>query len=168
MLRAQDIDVNPQTADLLYLMAEVSIATAALSGITMMISLSGRKVSAERVTQALIQLRAAVFITGLSMLPLMLDQMGLDGATLWRVSSGLYLVVLAFIAIAFRPPEMSDFQPGLRVLGIATVLTALLLNSLNLWLHTSWPYMLQLFIGWILSISLFLAFVYDVLSEEST
>ena len=149
-------------ADLLYLMAEVSIATVALSGITMVLATSTSVLTPERVAEITIQLRMASVVTVFCLFPLVAFYWGLDQRVLWRLSSGLYLTTLLGIFYwNYRHPLQlpTDFI----CLGGAVGLVALLLLGANVWFGEAWPHLTQLFLGWLGSLFLFLVFIHEVL-----
>ena len=160
--------MDAETRDLLYLLGEVSIATVALSGITMVLAVSGMKLTGHRIGQITVQLRMAFLVVAFSILPLVLLQFDLSEKLLWLISTGSYLIVIVFLMIRFR--MNAEGYEGLprHSLPIALVASigALTLLPVNLWLAESWPYIVQLFIGWAVSMGLFIRFMYEILSER--
>ena len=75
--------MDPAAKDYLTLFAEVAIAVAALSGIIMVLAVSGRRLSKEQVAQIATQLRMALIVTVYSLLPLLLVNVDIEGAALW-------------------------------------------------------------------------------------
>jgi len=88
-----------------------------------------------------------------------------QGAQLWRFSSGLYLaaVVANFLWNARHPVPRTSFF-GKLVMGVGSV--ALVLLTANLWLGQPWPHITQLFLGWLGSLALFLGFIHRVLTDK--
>jgi hypothetical protein len=160
--------MDAETLDLLYLMGEVSIATVALSGITMVLAVSGLKLTDHRVGQITIQLRMAFLVVAFSILPLVLLQFELAEGLLWRLVTGSYLLVIFVLLIRFRMQAegYESLPPSSVPIAVIASIGALTLLPLNLWLAESWPYMVQLFIGWAVSMGLFIRFMYEILSER--
>jgi len=151
--------------ELLYLLAQMAVATVTLSGITMMVAISGRKLEATR-HHLLInsQLRMAFLVTMLSVLPLLLGQLGLSGPTLWRSASGIYLALVTFFAVyAVSHRLIPTGSLASRLPANLAIASAGILLSTNLWLAAPWPYILQLFLAWNASMAVFLIFVADIL-----
>ena len=154
--------------DLLYLMAEVSIATVALSGITMVLAVSSVKLNTARASQISIQLRMAFIVTTFSIFPLLLQHYGLNDRLLWQTASIGYIIGVALNLLwntfghssKLKLPRSSQLLVGL------TGTSAFILLSLNIWLATTWPYVTQLFIAWSTSTMLFLSFILEVLSSD--
>ena len=153
-------------AETIYLLAEVAIATVALSGITMVLATSRSKVKPEQASLISIQLRMATIVTSFCILPLIAREWGIDERTLWQLVSGLYLVTISstFVWNYLHPIDASVFMSRLTVfIG----LIAILLLGSNLWVGEAWLYLSQLFVGWLGSMVLFLGFIRDVLNEKS-
>ncbi len=156
--------MSPEVKEFLYLIAQVAIATVTLSGITMMLAISGRSLDEARHRQILNQLRMASLVTTLSIFPLLLDLLGVNGQALWRVTSGTYLVVVIILyAYAFINKLGAIGALVLRLPSNVTATSALILLSANLWYAVPWPYLLQLFIAWNASMVLFLLFIGEIL-----
>lgn len=155
------------TLDLLYLMAEVSIATVALSGITMVLAVSNVDLTDQRAALIGAQLRLAFIVTAFSIFPLLLLQFDLSGSGLWRMgSAGYFAAVAVNIIWSLRTPASLAELPGHagRLVGV-TAVSAISLLSLNLWLAKSWPYLTQLCVAWSVSTLLFLGFIHEVLGS---
>lgn len=154
--------------DLLYLMAEISIATMAFSGITMVLAVSSVSLNAKHAGQIGLQLRMAFIVTAFSILPLLLSHYRLDEEELWRIASFAYvLAVLAnLLYMAFNESSRALLPNKTGLLAQFTGVSAIVLLFLNLWLATSWPYLTQLFIAWCTSTMLFLAFIHEVLMDK--
>ena len=154
--------------EFLYLIAQVAIATVTLSGITMMLAVSGRSIEEARRRQILIQLRLAFLVTTLSIFPLILLLFDLDEQLLWRVASSTYLLV--FILSVIFGFKHKLFPTGRRMLRLPSYLkriSAIILLPANLWLAEAWPYILQLFIAWNASMVLFLIFVGEIFAIDA-
>ena len=161
--------MSPEAKDYLSLFAEVSIAVVALSGIIMVLAVSGRKLPRERVVHIATQLRMALIVTIFSLLPLLMTNFDLAGESIWRVASGMY--VIAMFYVGFRASRGQGTYGNLsgagRTAGAIAGVCALVLMPLNIWLALPWPYLVQLMIALIVSIFLFLDFIYQVLIENS-
>lgn len=154
---------------MLYLLAEVSIATVALSGITMVLAVTNLKLTDQRAALIGIQLRMAFIVTAFSLFPLLLLQYGLSDQILWVTASAVYLsAVLANLAWSAKNQNwISQLPTGARRISAVTAMTAVVLLLLNTWQATPWPYLTQLYIGWGCSTLLFLGFIHDVLKSEA-
>jgi hypothetical protein len=165
------MDWSPSTAkDYLSLFAEVSIATVALSGIIMVLAVSGKKLPAERVAQIATQLRIALIVTVMSLLPLLLINFQLEPNLIWRVVSGIYIGIMIYVGVSTSLGRATyahslpvKTQNALQLMGGC----ALVLMGLNLWLAVPWPYLLQLMIALIVSMGLFVDFIYKILIENT-
>jgi len=157
--------MNTEEQELLYLIAQMAIATVTLSGITMMVAISGRKLEASRHHRLInSQLRMAFLVTMLSVLPLILGQLGLSGPFLWRLASGIYLVLVMFFGVyALMQKLIPTGTFASRLPANLAIASAAILLSTNFWLAVSWPYILQLFLAWNASMAVFLIFVADIL-----
>ena len=153
-------------ADTIYLLAEVAIATVALSGITMVLATTRVALKSEQASLISIQLRMATVVTSFCILPLIVREWGIEERVLWQLSSVLYLVTIlsTFIWNYLHPIETPSFMSRLMA---SIGLIAILLLGVNIWLGDAWPYLTQLFIGWLGSIVLFLGFIRDVLNEKT-
>jgi hypothetical protein len=149
--------------DLLYLLAEVSIATVALSGITLVLAASKSGLSGDSAPQIAVQLRMASLITILAMLPLVLIECGLEAEILWRTSTAIYILAIIIVSVFNTKTEHSISLMG--IVGVAG-LSALLLLPANLWFAISWPYIAQLFVGWAVSLVLFLKIFHEILNKN--
>lgn len=159
--------MSETASNLLYLMAEISIATVALSGITMVLAVTNAGLTRQRAALISIQLRMAVVVTACSIFPLLLVLFDLPGDIFWRVASGFYLLSV-FANTASRlsgPASLSVLSRSAAILVRCTALSAITLLPLNLWLATSWPYLTQLCIAWSVSTLIFLGFIHEVLSD---
>ena len=156
-----------EAQDLLYLMAEISIATVALSGITMVLAAANVALTDQRASVIAIQLRMAFIVTAFSLFPLLLVNYGLSGARLWIIASIGYVLAVAVNLLwsLVTPTSLSKLgkSPG-RLVGFTGV-SAMALRPLNLWLAESWPYLTQLCIAWSTSTLLFLGFIHEVLGD---
>ena len=163
------IILNPEAKDYLALFAEISVAVVALSGIIMVLAVSGRKIPRQRVVHIATQLRIALIVTIFSLLPLLMTNFNLAEESIWRVASGAYIVFMAYIGFRLsQGAGMYGSLPGAaRVTGTAVGLCGVVLMPFNVWLGQPWPYLVQLMLALILSILLFLDFVYQVLGENS-
>ena len=81
--------MNPEVKEYLFLFTEVAIATVALSEITMVLAISGKRLTVTSVNQIATQLRMAFYVTLFSILPLLLDQLQLEPAYTWRITSAV-------------------------------------------------------------------------------
>jgi len=160
--------MDSDTRDLLYLIAEVSIATVALSGITMVVAISGLKLNVHRTGQITVQLRMAFIVVAFSLLPLLLLQFDLLEDLLWRIATGSYILTIVYVMIrsVMQAEGYDRLPPKSAPLVVITAIGAFTLLPLNLWLATSWPYMTQLCLGWAVSMGLFIRFIYEILSEK--
>jgi len=157
--------MSPEEKELLYLIAQMAIATVTLSGITMMVAISGRKLEAGRYHRLInSQLRMAFLVTMLSVLPLMFAQLGLSDQLLWRSASCIYLLLITIFGVyAVTQRIMPTGSLAARLPANLAIASAAILLSINLWLAEPWPYILQLFLAWIASMVVFLIFVADIL-----
>lgn len=157
------------TIDLLYLIAEVSIATVALSGITMVLAVTNLSLTIERASLIGVQLRMAFVVTAFAIFPLLLIHFGLSGAKLWLWASIGYLLAVGFNILwsLVTPARLSKLPKIARFMVAVTAATAIFLLCVNIWLTTSWPYVTQLCFGWASSTFLFLNFIHEVLISET-
>ena len=162
--------MDPAAKDYLTLFAEVAIAVAALSGIIMVLAVSGRRLSKEQVAQIATQLRMALIVTVYSLLPLLLVNVDIEGAALWRILAVAYMGMFVYIGIGLaqgRATYGQELSEKSRRAGGVVGYSALVLMSLNLWLAVAWPYLMQLTIALVMSIYLFLDFIIQILRENS-
>jgi hypothetical protein len=132
----------------------------------MMIAISGRRLDQSQHRQIQIQLGMVYFATIFSILPLLLEMLGLPNQWVWRTASGIWLLLVpglnAFgVVRKLGPTGPASRRMPSRVLTVSGVI----LLSLNLWLATPWPYILQLFLAWNASMLLFLFFISDMLGQ---
>ena len=162
--------MNPEAKDYLSLFAEIAIATAALSGIIMVLAVSGRQISRQRVAQIATQLRMALIAAVFALLPLLSTNFDLASSAIWRICSALYLATILYVAISVARGKdtygQSLDEQG-RIAGTVVGISALALMSLNLWLGAPWPYLVQLTIVLIVSMLLFLDFIVHILVENT-
>jgi hypothetical protein len=160
--------MNSATQDLLYLMAEVAIATVALSGITMMLAISGMQLDAQRSAQITTQLRMAFIVVALALLPLLLLQFELNDALLWRIATGVYLLVIVYVTVrsALGSESYDRLPRDTAALVAIPGVGAFTLLPLNLYLAQSWPFLTQLCLAWGVSMALFIRFIYQVLADK--
>ena len=159
--------MDSATEELLYLVAEISIATVALSGITMFLAVSNMKLDIPRSSLINTQLRMAFAVTVFSVIPLFIAQFDLLSSTFWRFTSALYLMGIAYLWIqagVLSRGEKERLKPA--KIAIFAASTAVILLTLNLWLATAWPYMLQLLIAWTSSMILYLGFIQAALDDK--
>ena len=162
--------MNPEVKDYLSLFAEIAVATVALSGIIMVLAVSGRKLSRERVVQIATQLRIALIATVFSLLPLLMTNFDLRPESIWRISSALYVGVMVYVIASMwrgRGTYGSNLPRNGRIAGTFAGVGALTLMPLNIWLAAPWPYLVQLMIALVVSILLFLDFIYQILLENA-
>jgi len=154
---------------MLYLMAEVSIATVALSGITMVLAVTNLELTNQRAALIGIQLRMAFIVTAFSVLPLLLTHYVPTEQVLWIGASIFYLLaVIANLVWSINNQNwISQLPPGAKKLSALTAISAVVLLLFNVWRTMPWPYLTQLFIGWSCSTLLFLDFIHDVLKGET-
>ncbi len=159
--------MDSEVQNLLYLIAEIAIGTVALSGITMVLLVSNRKVSRQQTGQIAAQLSMAFVVVVFSIFPLMTTRFALSPEDGWLVCSGSYLLVI----LLFQLGRFIGRSPLAGVKGFVGLIvtfpavTAFILLGVNFWLRTDWPYLVQLFLALITSMILYLAFVYSALSE---
>ncbi len=160
--------MSPDTQSLLYLIAEVSIATVALSGITMVLAVSGSQLKEERANQIATQLRMASIVVACSLLPLLLNEFKLSEALVWRGATGAYILLIIYVMVRgiMRAESYTGLPPKSARLVMVAAIGAVSLLPMNLWLAQGWPYITQLFFGWAVSMALFLEFIHIVLSER--
>ncbi len=152
---------------LLYLVAEISIATVALSGITMFLAVSNMRLEIIRASLINTQLAMAFAVTIFSVIPLFLAQFGFAATTFWRIASALYLIgVICLWIHAGILSRREEVRLKPAKLAIFAASSAIILLTLNFWLASSWPYILQLLIAWISSMVLYLGFIKRVLDEK--
>lgn len=162
--------MNPEAKEFLSLFAEIAIATVALSGIIMVLAVSGRKLATERVLQIAAQLRTALIVTVFSLLPLLMTNFDLYPESIWRIVSGLLITLMLGLQFLGRGGGgyVGDYLPkSWRIAGPILWVSSVALQAVNLWLAAPWPVLVQLMVGWVLSILLFLEFIYQVLSENA-
>jgi hypothetical protein len=162
--------MNAEVKDYLALFAEVAIATAALSGIIMVLAVSGRKLSTDRVAQIATQLRMALIVTVFALLPLLLANVEITASWNWRICSGLYILTILYVGISSARGRRTYGQALAakgRAGGAVVGVSALALLPLNIWLAVPWPYLLQLMLALLMSIFLFLDFIVQILAENS-
>ena len=153
-------------AETIYLLAEISIATVALSGITMVIATSSSRITSEQAAQITIQLRMATIVTAFCIFPLVAQQWGLEDRALWQLSSTIYLVSIlsAFVWSLLHPIDMPVIHA--RLVSLVGLIAILLLGS-NIYVGGAWLHLTQLFVGWLGSMFLFLSFIKEVLNDRS-
>ena len=153
---------------LLYLIAEVSIATVALSGITMFLAVSNMRLDIIRSSLINTQLRMAFAVTIFSIIPLFAFQLlDFSAEETWRVVSALYLFGILYLWVQagiFSRKAETKLKPA--KLAVFAALTAIVLLTANIWLAAPWPYMLQLLIAWSCSMVLYLGFIQSALDEK--
>ena len=161
--------MNPEAKDYLALFAEISVAVVALSGIIMVLAVSGQKLARERVVHIATQLRIALIVTVFALLPLLMTNFNLAAEWIWRIASGTYILFMIYIGFKLsRGAGNYGTLPGAaRIAGNTVGLCGVVLMPLNIWLGQPWPYLVQLMLALILSILLFLDFIYQVLGENS-
>jgi hypothetical protein len=162
--------MHTETFDLLYLLAEVSIATVALCGITMVLVAANQQLSSEQIARIVSQLAMSSVVVVFSIFPLLLNRIFDEVEITWLIASAAYLVVvIAGNLSRFRQSGLlKNLNTRYRtVTGVAAV-SAVLLLGVNIWLKTDFPYLIQLFVAWICSIVLFGGFIYETLSEKGT
>jgi hypothetical protein len=158
--------MNPEVQTLLVLIAEVAIGTVALSGITMVLLVSGGRVDEMQRGTIAAQLSMAFVVVLVAIFPLLVNQYGLDAITMWRVSSAGYLMlVLGFFAVWGLGLTQISVLQEVPVITRLPASSALILLGYNLWSGTDWPYVTQLFIALAVSMILYLSFVYRALTE---
>lgn len=157
------------TLDMLQLLAEVSIATVALSGITMVLAVTNLELTDRRAALIGLQLRLAFIVTAFSVFPLLLLHYGLTGRILWISASAIYLsaVVTNLVWSSKNQNWVSQLPTVARRISVFTAISAVVLLLFNLWRAMPWPYLTQLYIGWGCSTLLFLGFIHDVLKSET-
>jgi len=166
----QRIAMHTETLDLLYLLAEVSIATVALCGITMILVTANQQLSPDKVARIVVQLGMSSVVVVFSIFPLLLNRIIVEKETTWLVASAAYLtiVVLSNLGRFQKSNILRDLSTRYGVVtGIAGISAVVMLGA-NLWLQTDFPYLIQLFVAWICSLILFSGFIYEVLSERGT
>jgi hypothetical protein len=162
--------MNPEAKDYLSLFAEIAIATVALSGIIMVLAVSGKQISRQRVAQIATQLRMALIAAVFALLPLLITNFDLLSSAIWRICSALYLATMLYLAISSargKDTYGQSLDKKGRLAVIVVGIPALTLMSLNLWLGTPWPYLVQLTIVLIISMLLFLDFIVHILVEST-
>ena len=153
---------------ILVLTAEVSIATVALSGITMILVVTNLDLTFEKVARISGQLNMASIVAIFAMIPLFLDQLEITQTILWRMASLLYLItVSSLLALGFKRARSNQKTPTMVRIVMIPGLSALILLPLNMWLVSVWPYLFQLLIAWVVSLTLFLLFINDILNDKA-
>ena len=160
--------LKESTIQLLYLMTEVSIATVALSGITMFIAASTMRLDGRSAIQISAQLRMAFVVTLFSVFPLFLLELDISSSAMfWRLASGLYLSGIAcmwVLGVIQVRAQGGNFTPP--ILGVLAATTGLILLVANFWLVSAWPYILQLLIAWSVSLIIYLGFIQGALDQK--
>ena len=167
---AEQAKMNPEAKDYLSLFAEIAIATVALSGIIMVLAVSGRKLSRVRVVLIATQLRIALIVTVFSLLPLLMTNFDLGPESIWRIASALYIGAMLYVGVSLsrgRETYGRNLPRKGQIAGTIAGVSALILMTLNLWLAVPWPYLVQLMIALVVSILLFLDFIYQILVENA-
>jgi hypothetical protein len=94
----------------------------------------------------------------------------LSPESIWRISSILYIGVMVYVITSVwrgRGTYGNNLPKNGRIAGTIAGASALTLMTLNIWLATSWPYLVQLMIALVVSILLFLDFIYQILIENA-
>ena len=155
------------TSEFLSLFAEVAIATVALSGIIMVLAVSGMHLSKSHISRIAQQLRMALIATVFSLLPLLANSIEWEIEILWRSCSALYLSTILYVIYGGMFGKPTYIKPvGQQMLVTVAGVSGLTLLGLNLWLANSWPYLLQLTIALVVSMVLFLEFILEILADK--
>ena len=152
---------------LLILTAEVSIATVALSGITMILAVSNLGLTFEKVASISGQLNMASVVAIFSMIPLFLDQLEITQVVLWRTASSLYIItIVLLVSKGLLRGRSNQKAPAMVRIVLVPGVSGLILLPLNIWFVSVWPYLFQLLIAWVVSLTLFLIFIMDILDDK--
>jgi len=159
--------MSPEVEAYLSLIAEVAVATVALSGITMVLIFSRIQLTEPKMGHIVAQLSIAFAVVVFALFPLMAINMPFVDEHLWRISSGCYLTLILTLQ-AMRLLKNSPLPNVSGYMNIPTTIpgvTAVILLTANIWLGEAWPHVLQLFIALVFSLALFLMFIYASISE---
>jgi hypothetical protein len=139
-------------ADALGLVAEVGIAIAGFAGVIAVLRAPDGRISPYamfRIGWLLFQSGGAVL---LALLPFAFHQAGLSAVAIWRLSSGVMLVLVALISVGpftfaarlLPPPETEAYAPGVGIIvpiQYAVMITNILLQAANVALIGQlWPF----------------------------
>jgi hypothetical protein len=160
--------VGEPVTQLLFLIAQLAIATVALSGITMLIGTSSLRLTFERVVRIRSQLNMASVVAVFAVVPLCIDQLGISESAVWRIASGLYLMtVCALVGAGVRKARSEKKVPVMTQVLLVPGLGGLILLPLNIVFVSVWPYLFQLLIAWTVSLILFLLLMGDILEDKA-
>ena len=148
--------------------AEIAVA---LAGFSALVALLATKDQARRKFEALglqVMLEASLFVVALSLLPVVLFELGLAAGTVWRSSAAIFLIVDIAITVSVRMRSRGwseHFGSGERIVAPATSILSSIADGLMLWVlvdygvgSPSGVYLLALYLNLLLAGILFVRF----------